>query len=47
MENIITNLVISFELPEISSLLTTGGRTRRYSNSIGISLFETVELYIG
>ena len=45
--DIITNLVISFELPDISSLLTTGGRKVRYSNSIGISLFETVELYIG
>ena len=46
--DLITNLIIKFELPDISTTTTSPGNLNiRYSNAIGISLFESIELYIG
>ena len=45
--DLINNIILELELPDISSLLTTTGREVGYSNGIGYSMIKEVQLKVG
>ena len=45
--DLITNMVLEIDLPDISSLVTTSGKDVGYCNGVGNAMIEYVELKIG